>query len=104
MVYNNIRQCAIYIAYTNFEHDYLVQHRVDTAKIKVIGGGIEPERYSKAERNTVRQRLGWGDELVIVSVAQHLAHKRLDLLITAMPRVWETVPDARLVIVGLSRR
>ena len=100
MVYNDIRQCAIYIAYTNFEHDYLVQHGIDAAKIKVIGGGIGPERYSMAERNTVRQRLGWGDELVIVSVAQHLAHKRLDLLIKAMPRVWETVPDARLVIVG----
>jgi glycosyltransferase involved in cell wall biosynthesis len=100
MVYNDIRQCAIYIAYTGFERDYLLQRGIDAAKIRVIGGGIEPERYRMAERNAVRQRLGWGEELVIVSVAQHLAHKRLDLLITAMPRVWETVPDARLVIVG----
>lgn len=100
MVYNDIRQCAIYIAYTDFEGDYLLQHGVDAAKIRVIGGGIEPERYRAAERNAVRQRLGWGEELVIVSVAQHLAHKRLDLLITAMPHIWETVPDARLVIVG----
>ena len=100
MIYDDIRRCAMYIAYTDFERDYLIHRGVNASTIRVVGGGIDLDQYGTVDKIAVRQRLGWGDELVIVSVAQHFPHKRLDLLITAMPRIWEAVPNARLIVVG----
>ena len=100
VVFNDIRECTSYIAYTDFERQYMIQHGIDETKIKVIGGGIDPALYSGTDRKAVRQKLGLGDGLVVISIARHLAHKRLDLLISAMPHLWSVIPDARLVIVG----
>lgn len=63
---------------------------VDTDVFRPDVGGAE-----------VRQRLGIGEDTpVLLSVSRFVPRKGQDMLIRAMPTVLESVPDARLVLVG----
>lgn len=101
MIYDAIARCDAYFALTAYERDYLVKRNIGSDKIKLVGAGIDLRPYQTADRQSARQHFGWGDELVIATVARHLPHKRLDVLIKAMGSVWASVPDARLVIAGI---
>ena len=100
MVYDDIRACDAYVAYTGYERDYLAARGLTVERCEVIPGGVDVAFFAGFDRRAARARLGIGDELMIASVAQHLPHKRLDVLISAMPIIWRTQPDARLLIVG----
>ena len=88
------------MAYTDFERDYLGRRGINVDKVVVIGGGVDPAAFGGVDGSAVRQRRGWGADPIIATVAQHLPHKRIDLLIKAMWRVWETHPAARLLVIG----
>jgi glycosyltransferase involved in cell wall biosynthesis len=100
MIYEAVRRCTAYVAYTGFERDYLAQRGVDPDKVTIIGGGVDPDAYQRADGPAARRRYGWGDAPIVAIVAQHLRHKRIDLLIQAMPGVWQRFPEAMLLIVG----
>jgi len=100
MIYEAIRRCTAYVAYTGFERDYLAQRGVDPDKVAIVGGGVDPGAYQSADGLLARHRYGWGDAPIVAIVAQHLRHKRIDLLIQAMPGVWRHFPEALLLIVG----
>lgn len=100
MIYEAIRRCTAYVAYTGFERDYLAQRGLDPDKVTIIGGGVDSSAYQSADGPLARRRYGWGDAPIVAVVAQHLRHKRIDLLIQAMPGVWRHFPEALLLIVG----
>lgn len=95
-----IRQADAYIALTTHERDYLVAREVDAARIHLIGGGVDAERFAQADGATVRQAHGWGDDPVIGVVARQSSLKRIDIAIDSMPRVWAKHPRARLMLAG----
>ncbi len=100
MMYRAIEQAAAYVALTEHEREHLVARGVRADKIAVIGGGVDMAAFETADGATVRARYGWGDAPVVGMVARQSQLKRFDVLIRAMAQVWETRPDARLLLAG----
>ncbi|KYH40321.1 MAG: glycosyl transferase family 1 [Candidatus Bathyarchaeota archaeon B26-1] len=87
--------------------DHLVSLGYDERKIRVVYNGIDPERYSPErvppeEAQELRRSLGiQDDEYMIFFVGRLNWVKGADTLLQAMPDILESVPKAKLVIVGL---
>jgi len=97
-----IKQADAYVAYTTYERDYLIGKGISPSAITVIGAGVDPEPFLKADGAEIRWRFGWGDSPVVAFVGQHAEHKGIDTLISAMALVWQERPDTRLLIAGAS--
>jgi glycosyltransferase involved in cell wall biosynthesis len=100
MICRAIRQADAYIAHTPVERDAVIAQGVDPAKIAVIGAGVDLADFANAEGDAVRQRLGLGDDPTLLVLAKQVARKRFDLMLEAMPRVWQALPTARLLLAG----
>lgn len=100
-----IKKADGYIALTPHEKNFLVTRwGIDAAKVEVIGVGINidtPQSASNPESLNIREEIGCsaGDP-VIAFVGQHGLHKGIDILIRAMPRVWQKFPGTQLIIAG----
>ncbi|MCP4362181.1 MAG: glycosyltransferase family 4 protein [Chloroflexi bacterium] len=101
MIYKAIKQADAYIANTTFERDYLVNEKgIAPGKITVIGVGVDIELFTSANPNRIRDENGWGDAPVVAFIGQQVPHKGIDLLIQAMPYVWQTFPGVCVLIAG----
>jgi glycosyltransferase involved in cell wall biosynthesis len=100
MMMDAIRQADAYIALTSFERDYLVDRGIQPDRIAIVGPGVDADAFLKADGAAIRARYGWGRAPVVAIMAKHVARKRFDALLTAMPTVWSSHPDARLLIAG----
>ncbi|MFQ5836668.1 MAG: glycosyltransferase family 4 protein [Candidatus Bathyarchaeia archaeon] len=76
-------------------------------KIQVCYNGVDPKKYSREQVSDekvreVRQSYGVGDnDLMALFVGRLVWIKGVDKLIRAMPQVLQTIPNLKLVIVGL---
>jgi len=76
-------------------------------KIQVCYNGVDPKKYSREQVSDekvreVRQSYGVGDnDLMALFVGRLVWIKGVDRLIRAMPQVLQTIPNLKLVIVGL---
>ena len=100
MIFRAIRAADAYIAHTEFERDHVVARGVDPDKVRVIGGGVDVDRFSRAAGAATRRRLQIGAEPVVLMLSKHVARKRFDVLIGAMRRVWRRAPETVLVLAG----
>lgn len=89
-----------YVALTHFERDVLVRSGVTKAELVVIPPGIDFDRYQAGDVTRIRERLGLTDEPIVSYVGRQARYKGIELLLHAMPDVWTSHPDARLVIAG----
>lgn len=87
--------------------DELIQSGVSAEKIMVCYNGVDPEKYSPqniSEDNVIQVKQSYGlanSDLMILFVGRLVWIKGVDKLIRAMPQVLDTVPNAKLVVVGL---
>jgi len=100
LVLTTIRRASAYIAYTSYERDYLVRCGIDGAKIHVVGPGVDSAPFETADGRTFRARHGLNDVPVVAFIGRQASGKGIDTLLYAMRVVWETMPEARLVIAG----
>jgi len=76
-------------------------------KVEVCYNGVDPEKYSMEKTDSgkvkaLREYYGLRDEdLMILFIGRLVGVKGIDKLVMAMPHVLQSVPNARLVIVGL---
>jgi glycosyltransferase involved in cell wall biosynthesis len=98
-----IQKADGYIALTSHEKRFLVEEwGIDENKtiIAIIGVGIDVKPPS-VPGNHIREQVGIVPRVPLIAfIGQHGLHKGINILIKAMPRVWEKFPDARLVIAG----
>lgn len=100
LIYRTLRRADQCIAYTDFERDYLVAKDVPPERIDVIGLGVEPGPFEKADGSLIRRQYGWDSDPVVAYIGQQVAHKGIDTLIAAMQQVWPEHAEARLLIAG----
>ena len=99
-IYKAIRNADAYIAYTTYEKEYLIEKGIDPKKIHVIGVGIDPDLYEKADGNALKKKYGINGSPVVTFLGQQGGHKGIETLIESMGPVWNKVPDASLIIAG----
>ncbi len=90
------------IATTPQQRDVLLdgEYEVESGKIAVIPPGYDDARYfpvSAATRQAIKHDLGVDGQLVL-ALGRVAANKGYDLLLRAMPTVFERLPDARLML------
>ena len=93
--------CAHLIATTHQQEDRFV-HYYDLSddKITVIPAGLDDAKFVPVpdeDLPAIRGRLGFGEK-DILALGRMARNKGYDLLVKAMPRLLELVPDARLVL------
>ena len=100
MIDDAIEKADAYVAATTYERDYLISRGVDAQKLHVIGLGVDADRFEAADGRAVREDHGLYEYPVVAYVGQQARHKGIDTLLHAMERVWETIPDVRVLIAG----
>jgi phosphatidylinositol alpha-1,6-mannosyltransferase len=81
----------------------LLRHRwgVPPPKVRLLFPGVDAARFVPAERNNrVRQRLGWDDRPVVLTVGRLQRRKGHDHMILALDQVRRRIPDVLYAIVG----
>jgi len=81
--------------------DVLVNAGVDRSAIRVIPNAVDREMFRPGERGDARLRLGLPpDGRLVVSVGNLVELKRHDVLVEALARARQDVPDLTLAILG----
>ena len=97
----NLRRADRLIAVSSHVADYAVQLGADPNKIRVIPSGVDAERFQPRDRAAARAALRLSPEQrIILFVGTLEPRKQVDRLLMALPLVRETIPSARVVIVG----
>ncbi len=74
---------------------------VESARIRVLHPGVDCTRFVPAPRVLgVRERLGWGDRPVVLTVGRLQPRKGQDMLIRALPEIVRAIPNVLYAIVG----
>ncbi len=68
--------------------------------ITAVPTGIDIAPFQEADGQPVREKLGWGDDIVLISVGRLAKEKNFDTLLKAAAEVMHERPQVRLVIVG----
>jgi len=85
----------------NTAHLLTSEWKVAAAEILVLHPGVDTTRFCPAPRDAaVRQRLGWGERPVVLTVGRLQKRKGHDMLLRALPAIREQVPDVLYAIVG----
>jgi len=100
MIYDAIRKADAYIALTSYEADYVISRGAPPDRVHAIGAGVDAERYAGISSEEAKWRLGFDRRPLVGFIGQLAAHKGLDTLLRAMPRVWRFEPDVNLLIAG----
>ncbi|MBZ2167682.1 glycosyltransferase family 4 protein [Marinobacter sp. F4216] len=78
-----------------------VHWHVPREKIKVLNPGVDPDRFCPApEDPEFRAEYGWDSRFVCLTVGRLQRRKGHDMMIQAIPKAVENIPDLLYVIVG----
>jgi glycosyltransferase involved in cell wall biosynthesis len=99
-----MREADVVMAQSPLERNYLAKFGgVDKNNIIILPPlplkkhQLDLKPVNKA---AIRQRYGISEKYVVLYLGQHGVHKRVNLVVDAMPSVWQTSPDTALVIAG----
>jgi glycosyltransferase involved in cell wall biosynthesis len=104
MIYRAIQQADAYLAYTQFEADYVTARGADPRRVSVVGAGVDVAPFTQVTPAAAKARLGLGDQPVVGFIGQMGHHKGLGTLLRALPLVWQSVPKAHLLLAGARTR
>ncbi len=99
------------VVLTNRSAFDLLRGGVPADRVKVIPNMIDAEKFQRADGAAVRERLGVGEEPVILFPSRLVGRegnlvygdrggKGLDILLQAMPLIRREVPEAKLLLMG----
>ena len=100
MIFEAIHQADGYLAITTFERDFLLGKGIDAEKITVVGAGVDVHKLAQVNGRLWRKQHNLNNKPLIAFIGQQVEHKGIDILIQAMPQVWQAKPEAQLFIVG----
>jgi glycosyltransferase involved in cell wall biosynthesis len=101
MIYQAIRRATNYIAYTDFEAQFVIGKGVSSEKVVAVGVGVDPQPFERVSTCQAKQYLGVDCSHPLIGfIGQIGGFKGADTLVRAMPLVWELFPSTRLLIAG----
>ena len=95
-----MRRCQHIVIPSKSMEEILVREYGLRGHYTVIPTGIDLEPYRRVDGKSLRARMGWQDDKVLVSVGRLAKEKNLDTLFHAAKKVLRTHPDLRVVVIG----
>jgi len=96
-----IKQCDYYLSNTDFEKQWLTALGVAADKIVTVGVGVDMNMFIDGDRNYFREQLKIeDDETLIAYIGRIESTKSIDILLKAIPQVFEKNNKVKLVIAG----
>ncbi|MFW6147364.1 MAG: glycosyltransferase family 4 protein [Thermodesulfobacteriota bacterium] len=100
-MYFTLKAADILIPVSRYVEKMLIDLGLPTEKITVVENGVDPDAFlGNMSKALARQKLGIGDEKVILTVARLVARKGQDIVLRALPKVVERVPNVKYFVVG----
>ena len=96
-----IAACDALVVNTAYEKDFVLD-RVGGSNILVAGPGIEPAFFDCSDGSGFRRRYGIEGAPLVGYMGTLSKHKKVDKIVEAMPAVWRSNGDARLLLAGFS--
>lgn len=94
-----LERCDAIVAMTDHEKRF-IERRSSRCRSHVVGAGVEPSLFAKADGHRVRAAHGVGDRPLVGYVGRMSASKGVVTLIQAMRIIWRDRPDVRLLLAG----
>jgi glycosyltransferase involved in cell wall biosynthesis len=95
------RAANLVVAVSNHSSKRAVElYDLDTAKMRVVPNGVDPERFKPADDKTLRRKLGLGKKQVVLYVGRLIPRKGLHFLVEAAKTTVKERRDTVFVIVG----
>lgn len=95
-----MRRCQHIVVPSESMRRLLAEEYGVTKQVTTVPTGINLEPYCKADRQTVRQERGWGEDTVIISIGRLAQEKNWLTLLKATVQVMKKYERVRLVLVG----
>jgi phosphatidylinositol alpha-1,6-mannosyltransferase len=85
----------------NTERILIEDWQIPPSRIRVLNPGVDTHRFvPKTRDRDTRERLGWGDRTVLLTVGRLQKRKGHDQMIVAIDRIRKVIPDVLYAIVG----
>ncbi len=94
-----LERCDALAVMTEHEKRF-IEHRSSQRHAHVVGAGVEPSLFAKADGRQIRIEHGIGDSPLVGYVGRMSASKGVVTLIEAMRIVWRIDPAVRLLLAG----
>ena len=99
-VMDYIHKCHHLIVPSDSMRQVLAEEYGVTERVTTIPTGIDLEPYKQADGQAIRQKRGWGQDKVLISVGRLAKEKNWETLLAAVAQVMQTRADVRLVLIG----
>lgn len=102
MAHRVLRNADLLVANSRNSANLLTgQWNVPESRVRVLHPGVDSSRFVPADRNeAVRSSLGWHDRTVVLTVGRLQKRKGHDVMIQALGRIRESVPDILFAVIG----
>lgn len=96
-----LRRATGVIAVSEALKEAIVRLGISASKIRVIGNGIDEQRFYPLDRRAAREKLNLPiDSRIAISVGSLNEHKNHALLIAAVAKILASHPSLKLIIIG----
>jgi glycosyltransferase involved in cell wall biosynthesis len=95
-----MQNCQHIILPSESVRDILVRNYGLQDGYSVLPTGINLEPFRNADGKSLRAKMGWQDEMIVISVGRLAPEKNWETLLHAFARVKRAHPTARLVLIG----
>jgi phosphatidylinositol alpha-1,6-mannosyltransferase len=100
-MYVTLTAADILIPVSHYVEKMLIDLGLPPEKIEVVENGVDPGAFlGILNQDLARQQLGIADEKILLTVARLVARKGQDMVLRALPKILQRVPNVKYVVVG----
>lgn len=102
MVKRVLNHCHTIICNSNNTASLLTNSwSISDEKIKVLNPGVDASKFIPAVRDMlIKAQLGWNDRPVVLTVGRLQKRKGHDMMVSALPKIKESIPNVLYAIIG----
>lgn len=95
-----MRRCQHIVVPGESVRQRLTDEYGEISPVSVIPTGVDLDVFKAADSSGLREKLGWGNDKVLISVGRLALEKNWRILLKGAHQVIERRPDTRLIIIG----
>jgi phosphatidylinositol alpha-1,6-mannosyltransferase len=93
-----LKQSAVVIAVSEYTKNRIVDIGVSESNIEIVNNGVVPEKFETDQTHEIREKNQ--DDHLILTVARLEPRKGHDMVIRALPKIQEKIPNVTYLIAG----